>query len=297
LNHKLRSLWLRRQINSIKPGFIHALELQNAGYTALRAVEGITPRPNLIVTNYGSDIYWFSRFPKHLEKIRKLLGTADRYSAECHRDVALAKELGFKGTLMPVIPNAGGFSDKVLSAKLESGAARNLILVKGYQGWVGRAEIAIEALKNISNQLSGLEVVFYSSNRKTVRSAKRFARNTGVKATIYKKNRLTHAEMLALFSQAKVYVGLSLSDGISTSLLEAMAMGAIPVQTSTACCDEWFTHTGVAVQDLSPEVVADAILRGLELSNDHGNRTINRETIRAKASEESVINAALKFYR
>ena len=40
-------------------------------------------------------------------------------------------------------------------------------------------------------------------------------------------------------SRARIYVGLSKSDGISTSLLEAMAMGAFPIQTGTSCASEW----------------------------------------------------------
>jgi len=209
----------------------------------------------------------------------------------------LAKKLGFTGKIMPVVPNAGGFKESSLSGRLTQGAERNLILVKGYHGWAGRARVAIDALHLISSHLDGIEVVFYSSNRSTVTAARRFARKTGVKISTYKKNRLSHAEMLTLFSKAKVYVGLSLSDGISTSLLEAMAMGAIPVQTSTACCDEWFRETGVQVHSLDVDGVAKAILRGLELSNDPSNQLTNRKIIRSKASEEYVKNAALEFYQ
>jgi len=297
LHSRIRSYWLRKQIETVEPDFVHALELQNAGYAAAEALEKISPRPRLIITNYGSDLFWFSRFPRHLEKIKKLLVAADRYSAECNRDVALAQQLGFSGKILPVVPNAGGFSKSVLSAELALEEARTLILVKGYQGWVGRAKIAVEAIRVIANNLAGVEVVLYSCNRSTMAAARGLARLTGLEVTTYKKNQMTHDEMLVLFSKAKVYVGLSLSDGISTSMLEAMAMGAIPVQTSTACCDEWFDATGVKVEDLSVEVVADAILQGLYLANDPSNRNINRETIRSKASEEYVRDAALKFYR
>ena len=293
----IRSYWLRKQIERVGPDYVHALELQNAGYTAAEALEKISPRPRLIITNYGSDLFWFSRFPRHLEKIKKLLLAADRYSAECHRDVVLAKQLGFSGEILPVLPNAGGFSKNVLSGEMDLDEARNLILVKGYQGWVGRAKIAVEAIRAIANNLAGVEVVFYSCNRSTIAAARGLARLPGLEVTTYKKNQMTHDEMLALFSKAKVYVGLSLSDGISTSMLEAMAMGAIPVQTSTACCDEWFDETGVKVQVLSVAAVADAILEGIELAKDPSNRITNRETIRSKASEDYVRDAALEFYR
>jgi len=49
----------------------------------------------------------------------------------------------------------------------------------------------------------------------------------------------TYGEILNLYGQARVYIGLSTADGISTSLLEAMAMGAFPIQSNTACANEW----------------------------------------------------------
>lgn len=44
--------------------------------------------------------------------------------------------------------------------------------------------------------------------------------------------------MLRMFSRAKIYLGVSVSYVISTSMLEAMAKGAFPIQTDTSCCDE-----------------------------------------------------------
>ena len=102
--------------------------------------------------------------------------------------------------------------------------------------------------------------------------------------------------MLELFAAAKIYVGLSLSDGISTSLLESMAMGAIPVQTATACCDEWFTDSGVKVTEITVEKVQAAILAGLKLAEDQSLSDKNRQIIRTKANAEEVAKIAQGFY-
>jgi glycosyltransferase involved in cell wall biosynthesis len=99
-----------------------------------------------------------------------------------------------------------------------------------------------------------------------------------------------------MFSRSKIYVGLSESDGISTSLLEAMAMGAIPVQTSTACCDEWFGNSGVPVRSIDVDTVAQAIRSALELAKDQSNADTNRETIRRKANASDVALIAKSFY-
>jgi glycosyltransferase involved in cell wall biosynthesis len=99
-----------------------------------------------------------------------------------------------------------------------------------------------------------------------------------------------------MFARSKIYVGLSESDGISTSMLEAMAMGAIPVQTSTACCDEWFGDSGVAVHEITVPAVKNAIREGLKLAEDPANAEKNLETITARAGAEMVKKIALAFY-
>ncbi len=299
LDNSSRGLLLKRAIRSVKPDFVHALELQNAGYLVLKSLGKSKPENlKIIVTNYGSDIFWFRRFPKHSQTLKALLNLADIYAAECDRDIALARELGFDGTTMPVRPNAGGFSEQVLNAPLTEAAERKTIAVKGYHGWVGRAHVAIEAISLIASQLREYRVVFYSSNLSTVRLAQKLAKRTGLDIEINKKGALSHEQMLNLFGRSAVYVGLSESDGISTSLLEAMAMGAVPVQTSTACCDEWFSEeTGVAIKNIEAEEVSKGILRALELSKLGLAAKKNRETIRNKASESFVKEASLLYYR
>jgi glycosyltransferase involved in cell wall biosynthesis len=107
---------------------------------------------------------------------------------------------------------------------------------------------------------------------------------------------MSHKQVLEMFAISKIYVGLSESDGISTSMLEAMAMGAIPVQTSTACCDEWFGDSGVAVHEITISAVKDAIREGLKLAENPANSEKNLETIRHRASAEMVKKIALTFY-
>jgi glycosyltransferase involved in cell wall biosynthesis len=254
--------WLLRGIlKRIKPDFVHALELQHGGYITSRALEDASVKTPFIATNYGSDIYWFQQFPKHLAKIRRLLARADRYSAECNRDVELAKKYGFSGEVMPVFPNAGGFTGEQLNRVLIPTSQRKVIAIKGYEGWVGRASVAVEALYALTKELADYKIIFYSCNAKTIRLVKRLKRKTGLNIEWHGKGELSHTQMLDLFASARIYIGVSLSDGISTSLLEAMAMGAFPLQTSTACVDDWFTsgESGLALHFPVSELLVKAL--------------------------------------
>ena len=297
-NNFFRGWLLRRAIRNFRPSIIHSLELQNAGYVALRALSTGKPKGlKFLVTNWGSDIFWFQRFPKHKVKLQKLLRLADVYSAECERDVVLARNLGFTGQAMPVIPNAGGFSEADFAIPRLAPSERKTIALKGYHGWVGRAKVSLEAVTEMSEELQGYKIIVYSANKSVLKLAKQVSKQTGLEITAFGKGAMSHKQVLELFAKSKIYVGLSESDGISTSMLEAMAMGAIPVQTSTACCDEWFGDSGVAVHEITVPAVKNAIREGLKLSEDSANAEKNLETIKTRASAEMVRKIALTFYQ
>ena len=278
---------MRAAIKKFQPSIVHSLELQNAGYLAVRALSSGKPKGlKLLVTNWGSDIFWFQRFPKHKAKIEKLLQLAAVYSAECERDIVLARNLGFTGQAMPVIPNAGGFSEADFAIPRLAPSERKTIALKGYHGWVGRAKVSLEAVRELSEELQGYQIVVYSANRSVLKLAKQVSKQTGLEITAFGKGALSHKQVLEMFAKSKIYVGLSESDGISTSMLEAMAMGAIPVQTSTACCDEWFGDSGVAVHEITVPAVKDAIKQGLKLVEDPADSEKNFEPLKNKASAE-----------
>jgi len=271
LGNRVRSWFLQRLIRRVNPDFVHALEFQHGAYLADQALRSGNLSHKFIATNYGSDIYLFQQFPKHLAKIKSVLERADRYSAECERDVQLALGYGFRGQVLPVIPNAGGIPQKYAQMEVLPPSERKLVLIKGYDGWVGRATLAVAALPLIKDQLEGFEIIFYSCNAKTIRAIKKMSRASGIKVTAYPKKALSHDQMMHLFARALIYVGVSLSDGISTSMLEALAMGAYPVQTNTACTSEWLrpSQNGIAVADISVAGIAEALARSLKAATGH----------------------------
>jgi glycosyltransferase involved in cell wall biosynthesis len=296
---RIRGLLLRSLLKKASPDYIHALEFQHAGYVTLRALEDQSIKTPLIATNYGSDIYWFQRFPGHKKKIKALLARTNLYSAECQRDYLLARGLGFIGSELPLGPNAGGIENNETSLRLEIPSRRRTIAIKGYHGWVGRALIALDAVQMLKDELRGFEIVVYSANFRVASRASRLRRESGLNITVHKKSSLSHQEVLEIFGKARIYVGLSLSDGISTSLLEAMSMGAFPIQTSTSCADEWIIdgRGGILVWTITREVVSNSILRAL---NDDGlvDRALelNLKSINERASSSRLQESSRIFY-
>ena len=253
-------------IRELKPDIVHALEIQGAGYLTMdawRFLDGAAPR--LIVSNWGSDIYLFGRLAEHRPRIQEVLATADFYSCECNRDVALARDMGFSGDVLPVLPNSGGFAVDASARLRQPGpvSGRRLILLKGYQGWAGRALVGLRALALCAGDLQGYRVAIYAASPEVKIAAELLSRSSGIPIEIVPHS--SHDDMLRLFGQARAYIGLSISDAISTSLLESILMGAFPIQSGTACADEWVIdgHSGMIVPPEDPELVSHAIRRAL----------------------------------
>jgi hypothetical protein len=294
--------WLLRQIlRRVKPNYVHALEFQHSGYLTSRALEDKTLKTSFIATNYGSDIFWFQKFPKHRKKIERLLNRADFYSCECNRDVALATEFGFTGIVLPVMPNSGGI-DLVSLPKPKPHNQRRIIAVKGYDGWVGRASWALLALERLKDEIQGLEVVIFSTDRKTGRLARQIARRSDLKIRIHKKGSLSHEQMMELLAASRIYVGVSLSDGLSTSMLEAIMNGCFAVQTSTACTEGVLQDgvNGLVIRDVSPEGVLSVLVKAISVTKsdaDWGRHYLEPfQTVLPKYSSSRISELARKSF-
>ena len=239
----LRGLLVRSEIKKFKPDLVHALELQNAGYSTAAAYRGLAKekRPKLLITNYGSDVYWFRQFPSHMKKLRELAAFADAFSAECVRDTALAKEIGFDGIFMETMANSGGIKidEDGIATEAQGGSERKTIVIKGYQNVWGQALVALRAIESLASELRVFRIEMFSCNSKTIKEARRLSKTTGLEIITHKKHALSHSEVLAIMRNSIAYIGLSKSDGISTSMIEAMSQGAIPIQSDTSCANEW----------------------------------------------------------
>ena len=294
--HWFRSRLLRNLIRKYSFDLIHILEIQHAGYLLL-ATKLASELPKVFITNWGSDIYWFEKFPKHKVKIIRLLQLTSFYSAECQRDIEIVRRLGYTGVTMPVIPNSGGIDLDHLPKSSAPPSQRKKIMIKGYTGFVGQAQIALKACELASNFLDGYELVIYSASLKSRIRAIKLRHIHRIHVTILKK-RTPHSEMLQYFSEARIYLGISLSDGISTSLLEAMATGCYPIQTNTSCANEWISQiSGSIVSASSAEEISLEIIDALQSDTRVDQSAItNSATIRQRVERAQIKVIAERFY-
>jgi hypothetical protein len=241
----LRAQYLRKISTKNKYDFVHALEIQGAGYLC---DEAITKKDfKFILTNWGSDIFYFQHLPEHLPKIKSALAKADLYSAECQRDYKLATNLGFIGDQLPCIPNGGGLViGETLSIGIPTSTRKNIV-VKTYGGTFGRGGLAIEAVGKVMESHSDLTVYFYSVTEDLLSKVLDLKSKFGARVSYSTlKKPISHRQLESIFAMSRIYVGCSISDGISTSFLEALTKGVYPIQTNTSCAGEWIDKGAVA---------------------------------------------------
>ena len=295
-------LVLSRLIRTLKPDLIHSLEFQHAAYCvySARNIIGGSNFPKWMGTVWGSDIYYYRNFPSHLIQIKQVLAALDYFSCECRRDIAFAKELGFNGIISPVLPDAGSvdFSNLRQWRDLIVPSMRKNILLRGYQSFSGRALTALDALEMCEEYLQGYRILIFSASHEVKQRAEELSLSTTLNINVL--SHISPYAMLRLFARARIFIGISISDGISRSMIEAMAMGAFPIQTNTSCCEEWIIDgiNGYSVPVDNVEFISDRIKAALTNHSMVDNALhINSAIINERLDKDTLTKQANDFYR
>jgi glycosyltransferase involved in cell wall biosynthesis len=110
---------------------------------------------------------------------------------------------------------------------------------------------------------------------------------------------LPYEKILSFFQNAKIYLGISRSDGISTSFLEALSYGAYPIQSNTSCANEW-VDKGIqcTLVDLSIDQIENAlrfILKNPDLLDSIVSKNLQIAT--HLLNYDRIASDSLKFYQ
>jgi hypothetical protein len=250
-------------IEAFQPDLLHSMEVQMAGYlceeTARRLGSGF---PRWILSNWGSDFSLFRKLPGHQARLRRVCDRIDFYMGDCARDQALARSFGYRGPLLPIIPASGGMDiEAVNRIATNPPSARRVIMIKGYHNWAGRGLLALSAAKLAREHLRDYRIQILAASGTMRDWAAQAAAETGltIEALGYAHS---HDEALQRLAGARALIGVSISDGIATTVLESMALGVFPIQSSTACVDEWVVHgrSGLIVSPHDTREIANALI-------------------------------------
>jgi glycosyltransferase involved in cell wall biosynthesis len=215
---------------------------------------------------WGSDLVRFSTDDDHRGEIVEVLNSCGFLYCDCKRDVALATDLGFRGEVLGVVPGGGGY-DLAAMAGLRSpdkATLRKTIAVKGYEHAAGRALAAVKALESVAESLAGYRVVFHSTHPIVNEEVERLKATAPFEVDVLPRGPIE--DVWRLFGRARLALGLSRFDGVPNTMLEAMIMGALPIQTDPGGASrEWIQDgvNGLLVPWDDVGAVADALRRGV----------------------------------
>jgi glycosyltransferase involved in cell wall biosynthesis len=214
----------KEQLTLIQPDIVHSFAL----YVSCTPILHVMKKSQIpwVYSSWGSDLFYYKDIPAYRKDIEIVLPEINYLFTDCHRDQTLAKELGFSGTSLGVFPGGGGFPLKEIKNYIKPIKDRKVILVKGYQGRSGRAIPVLKALKNIEKELNDYEVVVFGCSPEIIR----FQKETKSQGTFHE--RLSHTDVLKLMGTSLIYIGNSNSDGMPNTLLEAICLGAFPIQSN-----------------------------------------------------------------
>ncbi len=229
INQKSLSDVVDRKIQEIKPDVIQTFVMQS---TAVPLAPVIKKYPKLkwIYSAWGNDLYFRQTIPEDLENIKNTLPKIDFMFADCDRDAELAKTLGFEGKYLGTFPGGGGYEIEKYKQWFCKYEDRKTILIKGYQGKLGRCSIVLEAISNLKDLLSPYDIYVFGATMEAINRSFELRLSEWKNFTIVGK--ITHLEVMKKMGEAKIYIGNNISDGMPNTLLEAIVMGAFPIQSN-----------------------------------------------------------------
>lgn len=267
-----RAQHLSDLIDEFEPDLIHSHEIQHSGAIVdiARIRRGGLPCP-WIQTCWGSDISMYPKHPNYVDRVRSVCSGADYFGGECHRDIALARAMGFKGQGVGIWPVAGGLDVERIRQLCVPGptSSRKAITVKGVLGSVARGDVALAALDLVGSKLKGYEVCTYQTSEKLEEGFRETVERHGGSyrcVSMADARQVSHDTILAAHGRSRISLALNDSDAMSSSFMEAMTAGSFPIHSQGACGRE-VTPAGrgaMFVSATDAEEVATAVKRALD---------------------------------
>ena len=188
------------------------------------------PQIKWLYSCWGSDLFYYQNQPQHVSKIKAVLGRIQYLHTDCKRDLILAENLGFQGKHTGVVPGGGGFHLEQFLPYSQPLSERKIILIKGYQHNVGRGLVLVKAVQSIQESIQklGFKVVVFGAHPIIID----YVNENKLPYEVHDRHGLTHHDLLQLMGKSAVYLGNSISDGMPNTLLEAIIMGAFPIQSN-----------------------------------------------------------------
>jgi glycosyltransferase involved in cell wall biosynthesis len=276
----------------------------------MAALAACSPEIPLVVSIWGNDLTLHAPTNRLIGRAtRRVLARTDLLFADCQRDLDMASEWGLRaGIPTAIFPGGGGIdlayinrAHRMSLAQIEhltGSDCRLIVNSRGCREYV-RNDTLLQALSILAGSLDPRVYVVLVDVEHDDALRREISRHALAEKIIL-IGKLSPHEMLSLFSSADISVSITEHDGTPNTLLEAMAVGAIPVCSNLPSIREWVEpgHNGFLAAFDDPQAVADAIRLALGLSD--AERLVleerNRLAVRTRAARSSTGKQAAEKY-
>jgi len=295
---KWRSLSLARSIRVFKPDIIHFHELQHGAYLFIPISNLKSNNCKIISSTWGSDILLYGQIKSHQERLSEVLAWTDVLTSEREEDLELANKLGFIGDFLAPVYITVGF-DKIKHGSYDLPSSRGGLIIKGYQDIPGRALNILRALDVLGGYLSNFKIYIFSADKSPAVKIQAELLSTRHNLSIQILGKIDNSDLMEYFKRSRAYVGVSISDGLSTSMVEAMIHGTFPIQSVNSAAHHFIDNgiNGFIVDPWDIDSIVDAIKISLsdDLLVDNASK-INTDIINKNYNLQSGIEKMRKLY-
>lgn len=280
----------RTRLRRLRPDIVHAHYATSYGLLGLAA--GVRP---LVVTAHGSDVL----LGRHNPVYRRVLGHVFRAAALVTVPSAEMRDavLELAGRPLDVqtfqygieTTRLGELADLERAGFSASGGVSRIVTARPLRP-LYRLDILLDALAILARRRDDWECTIFGdgSGRE---AAELQAARLGLAARVSFAGQRPADEVESALARASLYVSFAESDGASIALLEAMALGCIPVVSDIASNRAWVRdgENGV-LSPIEASAASESIERALEL--DRGTvAAANRELVAARADRDRNLGA------
>lgn len=231
-------------VQEYQPDIVHSFEMRLAGLPILAVMQKRHSIP-FIYSSWGSDLFYHEQLGITQSTVTSFLERVDYLITDCWRDYNIAVANGYTNVFLGVFPGNGGIT--IDTTKIKDSQERDTIIIKGYDDGVGMASKVIEALALVPIPLiRNYNLLIYSADASIVYQLKNKEYFNSLKVRVINRGAfISNAELLAIMGQSVLHIGNSISDGMPNALLEAMGMGAFPIQSNPGKVSEEVIENGI----------------------------------------------------
>ncbi len=281
----------RRLLRRLEPDLVNAHTATS--YGMLAAAAGVHP---LVVTTHGSDVLLSPSNPVMRPLVRRVLRTADLITTPGEHMATAIAELVDPISPEIVVLQYGVDVDELATlgqsvrARVAGDAPRRLVSARPLEP-LYRTDLTIRALSSLPGWQ--LDVAGDGSQRHAL---EQLVVELGLGARVTFHGSVAERAAEQLIAAADCYVSMASSDGVSIALLEALALGTLPVLSDITANRAWVTDglNGVLVAP-EPPAVADAVERAAVLDREEARR-VSLERVRARADRDTNLRALLGHF-